>query len=549
MAGDKSKYYDANAAIQVIGCVINNPSILEKTDTYSFAEDDFAEELHRIIFGAIYNLVTNGSQELTPQTIDDYLGTGHERSWSTYKSHNGREWFVRAFQDAEPANFDYHYGMLKKMSLLRAYENVGLDLSWIYDPDNITDLKEKQRQQDRFESMSLQELAEEIDNRVHRVKEIYVDNDTGQSGKLGDGILETIERMSKTPARGVPLYDNVLNQIAMGARRGTFYLRSAGTGTGKSRSAMADACYMSCSEIYENGEWIQTPCQNHTLFISVELDEEELRTMAVSFVAGIPEDHILEGTCDFEERQRIIKACEIIDAAPLWFEYLPDYNMKDIENCIYRNNRENKCTIIFLDYITSSMRIIEEVARAAGGAKIREDQILFLLSSKLKDIAGKRQLFIFSSTQLNQAFKTEKIPDQTLLAGAKAIANRVDFGSIMLDCTQEDIDDIRGLAERFGTPNVKMSIYKNRRGKTNRVLLWMRADKGTSRFKTLFVTDYAMNLIPLSEIYPNVPDDVSKPVDNDAYLASMTREQREALEEGNQKNEDSCGWSGDMNGI
>ena len=39
-------------------------------------------------------------------------------------------------------------------------------------------------------------------------------------------------------------------------------------------------------------------------------------------------------------------------------------------------------------------------------------------------------------------------------------------------------------------PNVKMSVYKNRRGQWNRIYVWMDADKGTCRFNPVFVTDY-----------------------------------------------------------
>lgn len=34
------------------------------------------------------------------------------------------------------------------MSLLRAYDNYGIDVSWLYDPDNIFDSKLKQQQED-----------------------------------------------------------------------------------------------------------------------------------------------------------------------------------------------------------------------------------------------------------------------------------------------------------------------------------------------------------------------------------------------------------------
>lgn len=137
--------------------------------------------------------------------------------------------------------------------------------------------------------------------------------------------------------------------------------------------------------------------------------------------------------------------------------------------------------------------------------KIREDQVLFLLASKIKDIAGKYKVFISSSSQLNGSFKTERILDQNVLAGAKAMANRVDFGSIMVDVVQEDLDALDTLLSGMDVeePNIKMSVYKNRRGKTNRVILWMKADKGTCRYETLIdkksgralVTDFDYNLV------------------------------------------------------
>ena len=51
-----SKYIDTTAIMQVIGCVFNTPQLLEITDKYSIVDEDFADEFHRIIFGAIYKI-------------------------------------------------------------------------------------------------------------------------------------------------------------------------------------------------------------------------------------------------------------------------------------------------------------------------------------------------------------------------------------------------------------------------------------------------------------------------------------------------------------
>ena len=69
------------------------------------------------------------------------------------------------------------------------------------------------------------------------------------------------------------------------------------------------------------------------------------------------------------------------------------------------------------------MKILEEITSRSRGVNLREDNILFMISNKLKDIANDLGIFIFSSTQVNSTFKTDPIPDQNLLRGAKSLAD------------------------------------------------------------------------------------------------------------------------------
>ena len=56
------------------------------------------------------------------------------------------------------------------------------------------------------------------------------------------------------------------------------------------------------------------------------------------------------------------------------------------------------------------------------------------------------------------------------MRGAKAIADKADFGSILLDITDDDKEGLEPLCEQKGyvMPNVKLSVYKNRRGSYNK---------------------------------------------------------------------------------
>lgn len=70
------------------------------------------------------------------------------------------------------------------------------------------------------------------------------------------------------------------------------------------------------------------------------------------------------------------------------------------------------------------MKILEEITRRSGGVKLREDNILFMLSTRLKDICNQYGIFILSSTQLSANWKDDnEMPDQNLLRGAKSIAD------------------------------------------------------------------------------------------------------------------------------
>ena len=95
-----------------------------------------------------------------------------------------------------------------------------------------------------------------------------------------------------------------------------------------------------------------------------------------------------------------------------------------------------------------------------------------MLSTKLKDICVKYNIFILSSTQLNGDWKNAEVPDQNLLRGAKAIADKIDWGGILLDVTSEDMEKLEPIiAKGMPKPNVKLSIYKNRQGRWKGIYL------------------------------------------------------------------------------
>lgn len=493
----KSKYVDRTALVQVIGCIYNSPQILDKTDKYIITDEDFPDEMMRIVIGSIYKLHELGSQKLTIENISDYL-RNKPKSEAIYRRDKGEEWLLKASEVATISTFDYYYNRVKKMSLLRAYETYGIDVSWLYDPDNIFDQKLKQQQEEYLDNTSLEDIALRVDQKIDEIKAKYVRDALDDAAQAGDGILDLIARLEETPEVGVPLYGSMINTITRGARLKKLYLRSAPTGCGKSRTMIADACYIGCSQMYdEMFGWVRTGAVQPTLFITTEQELEEIQTMMLAFLSNVNEEHILNGKYEGDEKQRVLKAAEILKASPIYVEELPDFSLQDIEEVIKKNIREHDIKYVCHDYIHSSLKILAEITQKAGGVKLREDNILFMLSIRLKDLCNQYGVFILTSTQLNGDYKESKTPDQNLLRGAKSIADKIDVGMILLPVTPEDTKSLESILSSgiFEKPTLKMSIYKNRRGRYKGIYLWCKADLGTCRVDPMFATTYEYDLI------------------------------------------------------
>lgn len=497
-----SKYVDVTAIMQVIGCVYNNPQILEFEDKYTITDEDFPDEFHRTVFGAIYKIYELGAKTITLENLADFLSS-RPKSAAIYKKNDGDKWLLKVADVASQLSFDFYYNRLKKMTLLRAYDNYGVDVSDIYDPDNILDIKKKQLQEDLLDNSSLEEIADRVDRKISDIRLKYVEDTTGEAIQAGKGILQLIQKFKDHPEVGVPLYGRLVNTVTRGARLKKFYLRSAATGIGKTRSMIADACNIACNKIYdESFGWINNGTSEPTLFITTEQELEEIQTMMLAFLSNVDEEHIINGEYEGDEEERVTKAGKILESSPLYVEELPDFSLKDVENVIKKNIRDHDVKYIFHDYIHTSLKILEEITKRSGGVKLREDNILFMLSNKLKDICNQYGVFIMSATQLNGDYQEAKTPDQNLLRGAKSIADKIDYGSILLSVKEEDIDALDSILSSniFEKPTIKMSVYKNRRGRYKGIIMWCKADLGTCRIQPMFCTTYDYELINMDDI-------------------------------------------------
>lgn len=503
-----SGYVDTAAIIQVIGCVFNNAAILDDTDKYSIHEEDFVEDFHKVVFGSMYNIYLTGSQ-VTLDAIIDYL-SNRPKYEAIFKKNKGEEYLLEASQIAHADTFNYYYNRLKKFTLLRAYESYGIDVKELYDPYDLLNTKKKQEQENWLDSVTIADIAQVVDNRIDEIRSRFADDELGVGYQAGDGIFELVDSLKEHPEVGIPLYGPLINTVTRGARLRKFYLRSAATGLGKTRSMIADACNFACNKIYHDQfGWIKNGKSQPTLFIATEQDKSEVQTMMLAFLSNVNEEHILNGRYLEGEEERVREAARIIKDSPLWIEELPDFSLQDVENKIKKYIREHDVKYVTFDYIQTSLKILEEITKRSGGVRLREDNILFMLSARLKDLANKYGIFIMSATQLNGSYQDSETPDQNLLRGAKSIADRIDVGMILLNVTEQDIEKLAPVLEsnpNLKMPSVKLSIYKNRRGSYKGVYLWCAADLGTCRIEPQFCTSWRYEMQSIEDIKIMVDD-------------------------------------------
>jgi len=497
-----AKYTDIPAVMQVIGCIYLNPSLLDN-EKYHFTEEDFTEDFHRIVFGSIYNLHQLGATEINVNTITDYLET-RPTKLATFKVNNGVEYLQKIKENTQLAAFDYYYNRMKKMTLFRMYsEKAGMDLSYLYDIDNIFDVKKKQAQEDWLDNTSLEKIADLIDGKIQQIKMKYVDNADTVFVQAGEGVENLISRLMEFPEIGYPMYGRIINTVTRGARLGKLYLRSAATGVGKTRAMIADCCFIGCDELYnsQTGQWEENGTKEPCVFITTEQQIDEIQTMMLAFISNVNERNILNNEYYGDELDRVRKAAQILRSCPIYIKRLPDFTLQDIENTIKYGVREWGARYFFHDYVHTSMKILSEISGKSRVEGLKEYNILFMIAVRLKDLCVENGIFIETATQLNAEYRHAQVYDQNLLRGAKSIADKIDLGEIMLEVSSDDREALSEVITRNGLPmpDIKISVYKNRRGEYKDILLWCTSNRGCCKIDPIFVTNYEYELI-------NIPD-------------------------------------------
>ena len=482
---------DRHTVIQVLGSLMLHPQYLSQVDKYIFDNDDFPNTLDKFIYSAINNLYNCGEGARVIRSIDIInVLSQNEIAAELIKKENGKAFLQDCEVSSEPENFNYYYNKLKKLNFLKDLQKTGRDTSNIYCEDLLNPRYTKIN--DAFERMTLQDLVNRLRLEVSKFEQKYVLNGSIKRGKANDGVEALLKNLQKAPEVGIPLQGDCFNTICRGGRLGKLYIRSSGTGVGKSRRMVGDACYIAYPVRFdvEKNEWVSTGNCEKVLYIMTEQDTSEIQTMILAYLTGYNEDIFKYGTFGENELPRIQKAIEIMNKYQDNFltAEVPEPCSEVIKSIFRSYAIEQGVSHIFLDYIFSNPAMLNEY-RDIG---VQPHVALRLFTTTLKNLAKELNIFVMTATQLT--LTTEEVQkggfrDERAIRESKAIIDLADFACIMSRPTTEELNKIEGIISAIGKqPTLVIDVFKNRGGRWNRIRIWCAYDAGNLRTEDLFIT-------------------------------------------------------------
>ena len=502
---------NSEAMRQIIGCLMLNPLLLLEYPDIN--PSDFDEEIPRICFMAIHRLYTAGAKTLTVIEVDQEIThVSGSLAAKKYQDGNGLDFLKWAYENVSPGNFKLYYDRLKKYSLLRRLRKDKYDISEYYIDDKyvINPLQEAEIKQ-HLEEATLETILNSVESKYSVIRNDFL-NGGRMRGDPAEGINDLIEKLKTTPSIGPDLEGDIFSTCCRGARTGCFFLKSASTSAGKTRTAVFDACRIAYpkrwsedlhSFITETDRVTKLPRPaRKVLFIVTEMDKEELQTIMLAYLSGVDEDHIIRGDYSAPgEELRVKYAAKIMQDYSGYFiiEEISEPDLNNVQSTIKKYAIVDDVKYVFFDYIHTTANLVAQFSKS----HLREDVVLMLLANELKQLAKDYNLFIFSATQVNAIAMGDEgeFKNEMSIRGSKAVADKADVGFVMTKVNDKlwnsiaskvqaavNAGDLDGSILVGGRPTHVLDIYKMRRGRYKNVRVWTSLHLGTGYRKDLFIS-------------------------------------------------------------
>lgn len=370
--------------LQIIGSLMKTPSLLSQTDKYNLEIEDFPTRFYRYIFDAINGLYANGANNIQVIDIENYLNV-NSSARKTYEENKGREFLNDAIELSDSNNFIYYYNRLKKCNALKKLKKAGFNTDKYY-CDDLLD-PEANEINKNFEELTIDEIFNDVKKKIASIEQNFLKNEVTETHSAFYNINNIIDSVKTGADIGLPLQGQLTTLVTSGARIGTFMIRSGSSGLGKSRTMVADACFLAYPFRFNSltGNWEQKGSSEKVLYIATEQNIQEIQRMILAYLTDINESKFRYGLFTELEQKVINQALKIME------EYKDNFyitQMPNPTNELIKTTISNQCLMyginyVFFDYIFICPSLIKEFK----GTNLRNDK-LFVVYIAFPFISG-----------------------------------------------------------------------------------------------------------------------------------------------------------------
>ncbi|MFL5874159.1 MAG: replicative DNA helicase [Solirubrobacterales bacterium] len=349
----------------VLGAMLVSESTLTRViDEVKLNAADFYLDKHRRIFDAIHDLyaVSNPVDELSVSEALTQRNQIDEAGGRHYVSE-------LAAKVPAAANAKHYAEIVQQNSLLRRLLGAGQEIQgWVNERDG--------------EPRELSERAEKL------LFEVAHKEQASDFKLLGEVLHDEVDRLEKlstgeTELTGTPSGFRDVDAITGGFQPGNLIIVAARPAMGKSALV---------ANIAEN---VTVKKKQAVAFFSLEMSEVELAQRFIACRARISGDKLRKGQVSKRDWPKVLRACNELEEAPLWFDDSSDLGILDLRAKARRLHAQEQerggLGLIILDYI-QLMRSddhranrVEQVGQISRGLKIlaRELEVPVVAISQL----------------------------------------------------------------------------------------------------------------------------------------------------------------------
>lgn len=375
--------------------------------------------------------------------------------------------------------------IIEKVSLLIDFERRGIQSQTL--PDSL------------IESGSKEAIIEHIMAPLDDIRMEYTTQSETVITNCDEDIDSLEQKFKAENALGLYTNGSLYNHFTQGAKKGNLEYRSAASGTGKTRTAVADASKLAFDYRYnsEVGDYVYMGRRERVTFITTELTIPQIQVMFIAYLAGINAKRIEANDLTGAEQDRVNRAKRVIKDASETFliVYMPEPTISGIKGLVNKLCNKEKMEYIFFDYLHETPSLISEHPNVPIWTALEN------FSGTLKALALRHQCYIQSSTQLNSEgnLVNGEVKGFNCIKGSKAIVNKADVLTIIHKVDSKTKKTFSTYCQQAGLPEPThiIDLPKTRFTEGNNYRIFAYYDLGTLEMRDLFATDMDNNIVPI----------------------------------------------------